>query len=117
MKNIKYWFKRWYHIIHGGGGFLTVWFENPSAYVPGNIVNYKDQVYLVLGPHPQYAGATMLKIKQIKAVILDSDTIRLPIVEAKSSAQYPLILVDSIGVTHYFNFDGTYDGFGMDCKL
>lgn len=41
---------------------------------------------------------------------LDSIKIRLPIVDARYSENYALIITDSAGVEHYFNFDGSYDG-------
>ncbi len=36
--------------------------------------------------------------------------ITFPVVSAKASGNYALIIKDSAGVEHYFNFDGTYDG-------
>lgn len=46
---------------------------------------------------------------------LDEVKIELPIMEAKTSPYYALILTDSLGLNHYFNFDGTYDGYSSDC--
>lgn len=42
---------------------------------------------------------------------LDEVKITLPIIDSKSSENYALILTDSAGIMHYFNFDGTYDGY------
>ena len=36
-----------------------------------------------------------------------------PILEFYSSKNYGLILVDSAGVTHYWNHDYSYDGYSM----
>lgn len=41
---------------------------------------------------------------------LDEVKITLPIIDSKKSVNYALILTDSVGVIHYFNDDGTYDG-------
>jgi len=40
--------------------------------------------------------------------------ITFPIIESYSSDNYALILVDSADVIHYFDFDGTYDGWSSD---
>jgi len=40
--------------------------------------------------------------------------VNLPIVKAYSSENYALMILDSAGVTHYWNFDGSYDGFSSD---
>lgn len=45
---------------------------------------------------------------------LDEVKITLPIVDSKKSKIYALILTDSAGVYHYFNPDGTYDGYSAD---
>jgi len=45
---------------------------------------------------------------------LDEVKITLPIVNSKKSKIYALILRDSAGVDHYFNPDGTYDGYSAD---
>ena len=45
---------------------------------------------------------------------LDEVKITLPIVNSKKSKIYALILTDSAGVYHYFNPDGTYDGYSAD---
>ncbi|MEM1339843.1 MAG: hypothetical protein AAF634_05060 [Bacteroidota bacterium] len=45
---------------------------------------------------------------------LDKVHISLPIIESKKSEVYPLILRDSANVWHYFNDDGTYDGYSHD---
>ena len=45
---------------------------------------------------------------------LDEVRITLPIVDSKKSKIYALILTDSAGVYHYFNPDGTYDGYSAD---
>lgn len=42
---------------------------------------------------------------------LDNTKIKLPIIDSKKSKNYALILTDSAKVTHYFNNDGTYDGY------
>lgn len=42
---------------------------------------------------------------------LDEVNIILPIIDSKKSEHYALILTDSAGIIHYFNFDGTYDGY------
>ena len=44
--------------------------------------------------------------------------ITYPVVESKPSASgnYALLVVDSAGVTHYFNWDGSYDGMSSDCQ-
>lgn len=48
---------------------------------------------------------------------LDQVTIFFPIVQSRSSENYPLIITDSSGMIHYFNFDGTYDGHSVDPHL
>lgn len=48
---------------------------------------------------------------------LDEAKITLPIIDSKKSEFYSLILTDSLGVDHYFNHDGTYDGYGHDPHL
>ena len=45
---------------------------------------------------------------------LDEVTIALPIIKSEKSENYALILTDSAGIIHYFNFDGTYDGYSHD---
>jgi len=45
---------------------------------------------------------------------LDGVKITLPIVDSRKSGIYALILTDSTGVNHYFNPDGTYDGYSAD---
>lgn len=45
---------------------------------------------------------------------LDEVKVTLPITDSKLSENYALILTDSAGVIHYFNFDGTYDGYSHD---
>ena len=45
---------------------------------------------------------------------LDEVKITLPIVNSKKSKIYALILRDSAGLDHYFNPDGTYDGYSAD---
>jgi hypothetical protein len=45
---------------------------------------------------------------------LDEVKITLPIIDSKKSKIYALILTDSAGVYHYFNPDGTYDGYSAD---
>jgi hypothetical protein len=46
--------------------------------------------------------------------------INFPIINSESSEWYALTILDSSNVTHYFNFDGTYDGYssnpGIDCN-
>ena len=37
--------------------------------------------------------------------------ITLPIAKAYSSDNYGLIIVDNSGITHYWDFDGNYDGY------
>ena len=41
--------------------------------------------------------------------------ITFPVVESRPSDNYALVIKDSAGVEHYFNFDGTYDGMSSDC--
>ncbi len=41
--------------------------------------------------------------------------ITFPVIKAYSSVNYALMLLDSAGVTHYFNSDGSYDGHSSDC--
>lgn len=48
---------------------------------------------------------------------LDKVKITLPIIDSKTSESYALILTDSVGIIHYFNFDGTYDGYSHDPHL
>ena len=43
--------------------------------------------------------------------------IKLPIKESRSSDNYALILVDSANITHYLNFDGSYDGYSSCLML
>ena len=45
---------------------------------------------------------------------LKKGKIKLPILKAYDSEFYPLILDDSAGLSHYFNFDGTYDGYSHE---
>ena len=45
---------------------------------------------------------------------LDEVKITLPIIDSKKSKIYALILTDSAGAYHYFNPDGTYDGYSAD---
>ena len=40
--------------------------------------------------------------------------IAFPVKNVRKSEQYGLIFEDSAGVTHYWNFDGTYDGMSSD---
>lgn len=40
--------------------------------------------------------------------------INFPIVKSYSSEYYALIILDSFGVTHYWNFNGNYDGCSSD---
>ncbi|MCK5614709.1 hypothetical protein KAR91_73285 [Candidatus Pacearchaeota archaeon] len=43
--------------------------------------------------------------------------IKFPIQKAYSSENYGLIILDGDGVTHYFDFDGTYDGHSNNTNL
>ena len=43
--------------------------------------------------------------------------IRFPILETKESENYALILKDSNSKYHYFNFDGTYDGYSHEPNI
>lgn len=54
------------------------------------------------------------KSLNLKIMRLDEVKITLPIVDSKKSENYALILIDSAQVVHYFNFDGTYDGYSHD---
>ena len=38
-----------------------------------------------------------------------------PIVKAYSSLNYALIIEDSAGIIHYWDFDGAYDGWSHSC--
>lgn len=40
--------------------------------------------------------------------------IKFPIKEAYSSDYYALIIIDNSDITHYWNFDGDYDGYSHD---
>ncbi|MEM9859073.1 MAG: hypothetical protein AAF843_17065 [Bacteroidota bacterium] len=48
---------------------------------------------------------------------LDKVKITLPIISSSRSDNYPLILIDSAGITHYFNFDGSYDGYSHPTNI
>ena len=49
-------------------------------------------------------------ISEIKEI-----TIALPLKEIKKdSANYELVITDANGIDHYFNEDGTYDGYSKD---
>jgi hypothetical protein len=48
---------------------------------------------------------------------LDKIKITHPIINSKSSNYYALILIDSANIIHYFNFDGTYDGYSHDPEI
>lgn len=37
-----------------------------------------------------------------------------PLKKVYTSKYYPLIIIDSDNVIHYWNFDGSYDGFSCD---
>jgi len=52
--------------------------------------------------------------ERTSAIRLDEVKITHPIVASKSSPRYSLILTDSAGTYHYFNPDGTYDGYSAD---
>ena len=52
--------------------------------------------------------------ERTSSIRLDEVKITLPIVNSKKSKIYALILTDSAGVDHYFNPDGTYDGYSAD---
>ena len=43
--------------------------------------------------------------------------IAFPVVKSYSSENYALIIEDSAGVTHYWNFDGSYDGMSCDLNI
>ena len=45
---------------------------------------------------------------------LDKVKVTLPIIASRTSKNYALILTDSAGLIHYFNFDGSYDGYSHD---
>ena len=40
--------------------------------------------------------------------------IKFPIKELNSSKNYPLMILDNDGYTHYFDFNGNYDGWSHD---
>jgi len=40
--------------------------------------------------------------------------IKLPIVKTYSSENYPLIMIDSAGVIHYWDSDYNYDGYSTE---
>lgn len=42
---------------------------------------------------------------------LDEVILTLPIIDSKADEDYALILTDSLGYIHFFNFDGTYEGY------
>jgi len=48
---------------------------------------------------------------------LDKVKIILPIIKSEKSKYYSLILTDSASIEHYFNHDGTYDGYSHDPHL
>ena len=53
--------------------------------------------------------------ERTSTIRLDEVKITLPIVwSSRKSKIYSLILRDSAGVYHYFNPDGTYDGYSAD---
>ena len=39
-----------------------------------------------------------------------------PPIEIIQSKFYGLIIKDKTGKEHYFNFDGSYDGYSIDCQ-
>ncbi len=43
--------------------------------------------------------------------------INFPIIKAYSSEHYGLMIKDSSKVTHYWSFDGSYDGMSSDCNI
>lgn len=56
----------------------------------------------------------MKEQERTSTIRLDEVRITLPIVGSRKSDIYALILTDSAGVYHYFNPDGTYDGYSSD---
>jgi len=57
----------------------------------------------------------MTQQERTSSIRLDEVKITLPIVwSSRKSKIYSLILRDSAGVYHYFNPDGTYDGYSSD---
>jgi len=56
----------------------------------------------------------MTQQERTSSIRLDEVRITLPIVDSRKSDIYALILTDSAGVYHYFNPDGTYDGYSAD---
>jgi len=48
---------------------------------------------------------------------MESITIVAPIKEFNAdTGNYGLIITDALGVEHYFDYDGTYDGWSKDCN-
>ena len=43
--------------------------------------------------------------------------VAFPIKKAYSSERYELMILDANNVTHYWNFDGSYDGMSSDCNI
>ena len=40
--------------------------------------------------------------------------VTFPVLKSWSSEIYALMILDSAGVTHYWDFDGTYDGYSSE---
>lgn len=43
--------------------------------------------------------------------------ITFPVIESYSSERYALIIIDSASVTHYWDFDGSYDGYSTEIGI
>ena len=49
--------------------------------------------------------------------VLDEDVIISPPIKIVESERYKLVIQDSNGRTHYFNFDGSYDGWSDEVNF
>ena len=56
----------------------------------------------------------MKKIK--KDIKIEKIEIQPPLQEWKGSINYGLIILDASGKYHYFNHDGSYDGWRISCN-
>lgn len=65
-------------------------------------VNLKHYRLMKIKIHNERSRETKMRLDKVR--------IHLPIVNSRKSKNYALILTDTAGIEHYFNFDGTYDG-------
>ena len=50
-------------------------------------------------------------------IVLKTEIKIYPPIKLIKSEVYGLVIQDQIGKLYYFNEDGTYDGFSMDCNF